>query len=319
MLCDLGAVVDQDTVERTLDWALRKGYPERWIREVHARVDRPGPSGTQALGRILDDPRRSGRLPDSWLERIIKRSAEAPDMPRFEVQHEVHDPRTGQLIAVLDGCWVDWKIGVEGHSKAFHGLGQKREWTDLVRDNAVKRLGYELIYVTWDLAHRPTEILETARDIHWSRATGSAQLRFVGVGLPVNCGCQLRVTRGGLAPSPSGSRPCPRGSGRRRRRSGTPSAACTARRARSPPRAGPASVTVAPSRSRDDRHDLLAPLLARPAGDHDVGDRRGDGAIACSTSSAKIFSPPELIVTESRPYSSIVPSAVNRARSPGTE
>jgi hypothetical protein len=173
MLCDLGAVVDQDTVERALDWALRHGFSERWIREVHERVDRPGPSGTRTLGRILADPRRAGRMPDSWLERIIKRSAEAPDLPRFEVQHEVRDPRTGRLVAVLDGCWVDWRIGVEGHSKAFHGFGQKREWTDLVRDNAVKRLGYELIYVTWDLAHRPGEILTTARDIHAAR-TGSA-------------------------------------------------------------------------------------------------------------------------------------------------
>ena len=31
--------------------------------------------------------------------------------------------------------------------------------------------------------------------------------------------------------------------------------------------------------------------------------------MACSTSSAKIFSPPELMVTESRPSSSISPSA----------
>ena len=41
--------------------------------------------------------------------------------------------------------------------------------------------------------------------------------------------------------------------------------------------------------------------------------------MAASTSSAKIFSPPELMVTESRPSSSIWPSASQRARSPGTE
>lgn len=44
----------------------------------------------------------------------------------------------------------------------------------------------------------------------------------------------------------------------------------------------------------------------------------GCEAIADSTSSAKIFSPPELIVTESRPSSSIVPPSRCRARSPGT-
>ena len=47
--------------------------------------------------------------------------------------------------------------------------------------------------------------------------------------------------------------------------------------------------------------------------------RRGAPTIAASTSSTKIFSPPELMVTESRPSSSIDPSASCRARSPGTE
>jgi hypothetical protein len=42
-------------------------------------------------------------------------------------------------------------------------------------------------------------------------------------------------------------------------------------------------------------------------------------AMARSTSSTKIFSPPELTVTESRPSSSIWPSARCRARSPGME
>ena len=39
---------------------------------------------------------------------------------------------------------------------------------------------------------------------------------------------------------------------------------------------------------------------------------------AASTSSANTFSPPVLIVTASRPSTSIVPSARRRARSPGT-
>ena len=39
----------------------------------------------------------------------------------------------------------------------------------------------------------------------------------------------------------------------------------------------------------------------------------GCGRMAASTSSAKIFSPPELIVTESRPRSSMSPSAADGA------
>lgn len=170
-LCDLGAVVPQDAVERALDSALRRGVPEQGIREVHARVDRPGPSGTATLGRVLSDPRRSGILPDSWLERLIARSVAAPDLPVLELQHPVID-LSGRRIAVLDGCFVEWKIGIEGHSKAFHGTG-RRVWTDLVRDNEVAALGYDLVYVTWDLAHRPDDVLDLVRRTHQARSTGS--------------------------------------------------------------------------------------------------------------------------------------------------
>jgi hypothetical protein len=154
-LCDLGAVVDQDTVERSLDCALRRGCSQRWIEEVHARVDRPGPSGTATLGRILDDPRRRGRLPDSWLERLLKRASAHPELPEMVLQHEVRDPSSGRLVAVLDGCFPDWMIGVEGHSKQYHGHGTRREWSDLERDNAVGMFGYEIVYVTWTLANDP--------------------------------------------------------------------------------------------------------------------------------------------------------------------
>ena len=45
----------------------------------------------------------------------------------------------------------------------------------------------------------------------------------------------------------------------------------------------------------------------------------GCAPTARSTSSAKIFSPPELMVTPSRPSSRIRPSSSTSARSPGTE
>jgi hypothetical protein len=74
---------------------------------------------------------------------------------------------------VLDGCWPAWRIGVEGHSRRYHGQG-KREWTDLVRDNEVGALGYDLIYVTWDLAHHPERIVDLARRTHAARSLAAA-------------------------------------------------------------------------------------------------------------------------------------------------
>jgi acyl-CoA dehydrogenase len=108
---------------------------------------------------------------------------------------------------------------------------------------------------------------------------------------------------------PSGSRPCRRASARPPRRTRTPSGACSGRRAWPPPRAGP------PRSGR--RRRRAAARWRRPPGPSARSGRphtttsytSGWCAIACSTSSAKIFSPPELIVTESRPSSSMMPSA----------
>ena len=63
-LCDLGAVVPLHRVEGALDDALRWNVSERWILETLDRVDRPGPSWTATLRRILALPgprRRASR------------------------------------------------------------------------------------------------------------------------------------------------------------------------------------------------------------------------------------------------------------------
>ena len=168
-LCDLGAVVHQDLVEQALDWALRRGFDERWIRDVLDRVDRPGPSGTATLRRVLDDPRRAGRIPQTWFERLVKRVLAAPDLPQLELQHEVRDPQTGTLVAVLDGCFVPLRIGIEAHSAEWHDR-PGRVWRDMERDNRLKALGYDIVYVTYGLARRPAQVLETVRAIRRQRA-----------------------------------------------------------------------------------------------------------------------------------------------------
>ena len=72
-----------------------------------------------------------------------------------------------------------------------------------------------------------------------------------------------------------------------------------------------------PRPGRQHRHDLGPHRsLGRPT--TTASNTAGWALRTCSTSSANTFSPPVLIVTESRPSSSIVPSASTRARSPAT-
>jgi len=167
-LCDLGAVLRDDDVERCLDGALRAGLSERWIRQTLDRVRRPGPSGTTTLQRILADPRRTGGVPANWFERLVRRAVDAPDLPPIVLQHEVE--AGGRVVARFDAALPEWKIGLEAHSREWHDR-PGRVWRDLERDNELKALGWGVIYVTWALAQRPQEVLDLVRR---TRAAGLA-------------------------------------------------------------------------------------------------------------------------------------------------
>jgi hypothetical protein len=166
-LCDLGAVLSQDDVERCLDGVLRAGASLGWIQETWRRVHRPGPSGTATLQRILEDPRRSGGVPESWLERLVRRALAAPDIPPIVLQHRVR--AGGRVVARFDAAIPEWRIGVEGHSAEWHDR-PGRVWRDLERDNAVKALGWDVIYVTYRLAKHPEELLDLIRRTHRVRS-----------------------------------------------------------------------------------------------------------------------------------------------------
>ena len=166
-LCDLGAVLRQDDVERCLDGVLRTGGNERWIRDTLARVRRPGPSGTATLQRILEDPRRLGGIPESWFERLVRRALEAPDLPPVVLQHTLR--AGGRVVARFDAAIPDWRIGIEAHSAAWHDR-PGRVWRDLERDNEVKAMGWDVLYLTWSLAQRPDDVLDLVRRTRRARS-----------------------------------------------------------------------------------------------------------------------------------------------------
>jgi hypothetical protein len=165
-LCDLGAVVrDDDIVERALDDALRRGANERWIRETLDRVDRPGPSGTARLRRVLARPDRAGGLPDSMFERIVGRACKRlpPPVRQLEVREA-----GGTRTAYLDVAWPDAMLGIEATSVRWHG-DPTRKRKDKQRDMWLKRDGWHLEYPTWEEAHAPTEFVSMLEAIYLGR------------------------------------------------------------------------------------------------------------------------------------------------------
>ncbi|HTN79078.1 MAG TPA: hypothetical protein VMK16_05340 [Acidimicrobiales bacterium] len=167
-LCDLGAVVKPDKLEQALDDALRRGVSERWIRETLDRVDRPGPSGTAALRRVLDLPDRAGLVPDSWFERLVERLLQGSVLPAPVRQHEVHETG-GSRVAYLDLAWPEVGLAVEPSGAKAHA-GVRRTRRDHMRDAWLTVEDWEVMYAVWNDLDRPDRFLRAVEQVYLRRA-----------------------------------------------------------------------------------------------------------------------------------------------------
>jgi hypothetical protein len=158
-LADLGAVCSEPQVERALDEVLRRGVSLMWIGQTLRRVERPGPSGTATLRRVLDRPDRLGRLPDSWFERLIERLVVDHGVPAPERQHTVR--LDGRPVARLDLAWPEIRYGISPMGAAFHA--NTRRWRiDRRQANRLTGAGWRVLTPTWEDHVAPTEFLAEA-------------------------------------------------------------------------------------------------------------------------------------------------------------
>jgi very-short-patch-repair endonuclease len=172
-LAQLGAVTPDRTVEKALDEVLRRGVPQAGIQATVERLHRPGPSGTGALLRILADERRSGRLPDSWFERLVQKILAGANIPNPVLQHQVK-VSSGKRYR-LDMAWPELAVGLECHSRRYH-FGPLKEAADHKRDLALAGTGWEVLYMTWEHRKNPAEFLPLLAE---TLATRARQLRVV--------------------------------------------------------------------------------------------------------------------------------------------
>ena len=150
-LVQLGLNEPRERVETALDSALRNGASPRWIEKTLGQLRRPGPTGLQTLEAIIADPTRSGRLSESVLEAVVERAIADPDLPPPARQYEL---QVASGTRRFDLAFPDAKLGIEGHSRRFHwGVG--REETDNLRDLELAAEGWEVLYITWGMAHEP--------------------------------------------------------------------------------------------------------------------------------------------------------------------
>jgi len=184
-LCDLGAVVPDDAVEQALDDVLRRGVSERWIRKTLDRVDRPGPSGTHALRRVLARPDRAGALPDSKFERLVERLLSSSILPAPVRQWPIRET-AGSRRARLDLAWPDVKLAVEPSGDRFHA-GTRRGRRERARARWVRAEGWELLDAWWDDLKAP-EAFVTLVERTYLRLRAQLDLQRAHLGTPaVEC------------------------------------------------------------------------------------------------------------------------------------
>jgi hypothetical protein len=162
-LADLGSVCATRDVRRALTDVRRRGSSIQWIRQTAERCHRPGQAGTGQLLRLLDAIPHEGGVPESWFEELLAECIADPAIPPVVAQYRILD-RHGAFVARVDLAIPSARLGIEAHSRRFH-FGPDAERLDEQRDLAVAAVGWELLYLGWHAAQRPSEVRAVIRRV----------------------------------------------------------------------------------------------------------------------------------------------------------
>ena len=158
-LADLGSSESEDKVWRALIAARRiHRVNPLWLQQTALRLHRPGQEGPSVLIRALHRWSLEGTLPESWFEELLRCMLAHPDIPQIVPQFVINT-NGGVFVARVDLAIPAVRLGIEGHSRAFH-FGPMREAADEDRDLRVTACGWELIYLGWYAQRRPAQVTQ---------------------------------------------------------------------------------------------------------------------------------------------------------------
>ena len=161
-LVDLGAVVDDDVLERAVESAFRQGLSQarlRWRLEALGGRGRPGPA---ALRRVLDRRLAGTAATESELEtrflQLIRSSELPPPIRQFVVQHD------GRFVARLDFAYPDRRLAIELDGYATHAERATFD-RDRTRQNQLVLMGWTVLRFTWaDVTERPEAVVASVQE-----------------------------------------------------------------------------------------------------------------------------------------------------------
>jgi very-short-patch-repair endonuclease len=156
-LIDLGAVVAEGVVERSLESALRWRLTTlarlRWRMGQLARPGRPGPP---VLRRVLERRPPGAPPTDSDLETLFLQCLRAAGVRPPVRQHRVQLPDGSWIL--LDDAYLDELVFMELDGWATHGTRQAFR-RDRRRQNQAVILGWMPLRFTWaDVVHEPERV-----------------------------------------------------------------------------------------------------------------------------------------------------------------
>ena len=143
-------------MEELIDEALRRSLTTVESLDAYVRDNTgPGRHGPSALRLLLPGYMDSGGVSESILETRLRQLLRDSALPAARQQYEVS--HRGRFIARIDFAWPNKKVAVEAVGRAYH---EGRWDRDVARASALAKLGWIVIYVTWEDVHlRPRETL----------------------------------------------------------------------------------------------------------------------------------------------------------------
>jgi len=169
-ILDLAALVSPQTLERTLDEALRKQMVT--LKALRYCIDRNGRRGRDGVGHLemLMAERYQQHPPDSPLETDVAALLRESGVPAGIKRHRVIEG--DQVIAEVDLAWPREKVAAQVHGSSFHR--QPRNWeNDQWVENQLQLHGWLVVKVTARmLAESPEEVVASV-----SRAIGRRSSR----------------------------------------------------------------------------------------------------------------------------------------------
>jgi very-short-patch-repair endonuclease len=162
-LLDLAAVDSCERLEEAMEDAMARRLTSlRKLDWFLSRAGGRGVSGSDVLRKLVGLRSTAVDVPESVMEsrmnRLIRQAKLPPPVPQLSIRDKV-----GRVVARPDFAYPDRRLAIECQSYRWH-FGRRKWHYHLERSNELTRLGWRVLYFTWDqLRVEPDSLIDCIR------------------------------------------------------------------------------------------------------------------------------------------------------------